>query len=198
MVQRLLILALLISAAAGSAWLLNWLSADPGRGPATDARAPDYYMEDFSTLTMNQDGKPKNRLSADYLAHYPHNDSTELVRPRMEIFREDELPLYIDAEKGRLAGDDDTILLYGIVKMWEYDDTGSPVLEVSTSHVKVLLDEEYAETDNYATIVTSTAVITGTGMRAYLPESRLEVIKHEKTTINPGSSPDDASITPGS
>ena len=190
MVQRLIILALLIGAAAGSAWLLKWLSEDPGRGAIrADARAPDYYMEDFSTLTMNQDGRPKNKLSADYLAHYPYDDSTELVMPRMEIFREDKLPLYINAEKGRLEGDDDTILLYGIVKMWEYDDTGSPVLEVSTSHVKVSMEDEYAETDRHATIVTNNAVITGTGMRAFLPQSRLEVIKHEKTTINatPGS-----------
>lgn len=190
MIQRLFILALLIGAAAGSAWLLKWLSEDPGRyALSADARAPDYYMEDFTTLTMDQDGKPKNKLSADYLAHYPYNDSTELVMPRMEIFREDEFPLHINAEKGRLEGDDDTILLYGIVKMLEYDDTGNPTLEVSTSHVKVSLENEYAETDNHATIVTNNAVITGTGMRAYLPESRLEVIKHEKTTINaaPGS-----------
>jgi LPS export ABC transporter protein LptC len=95
--------------------------------------------------------------------------------------------LHINAEKGRLEGDDDTILLYGIVKMLEYDDTGNPTLEVSTSHVKVSLENEYAETDNHATIVTNNAVITGTGMRAYLPESRLEVIKHEKTTINAAS-----------
>ncbi len=184
MLQRLFILALLIGAAAGSAWLLNWLSVDTDVARRADAETPDYFMEDFTTLTMDQDGKPKNKLSADYLAHYPHNDSTELLKPRMEIFREDELPLYINAEKGRLQGDDDTILLYGIVKMWEYDDAGSPVLEVSTSHVTVLLDEEYAETDRYATIVTNTAVITGTGMRAHLPEGRLEVINHEKTTIN--------------
>ena len=184
MLQRLFILALLIGAAASSAWLLNWLSPDPGRALQTDARAPDYYMEDFTTLTMNQDGKPKNKLSADFLAHYPHNDSTELVQPRMEIFREDKLPLYINAETGRLTGDDDTILLQGAVEMREYDDAGSPVLEVNTSQVKVLLDEEYAETDKFATIVTNTAVITGTGIRAYLPESRLEIVKHEKTTIN--------------
>lgn len=185
MIQRLIILALLIGAAAGSAWLLKWLSEDPGRGGiSADARAPDYYMEDFSTLTMSQDGRPKNKLSADYLAHYPYDDSTELVMPRMEIFREDKLPLYINAEKGRLEGDDDTILLFGIVTMWEYDDTGSPTLEVSTSHVKVFMEDEYAETDRHATIVTNNAIITGTGMRAFLPQSRLEVIKHEKTTIN--------------
>jgi LPS export ABC transporter protein LptC len=95
--------------------------------------------------------------------------------------------LHINAEKGRLEGDDDTILLYGIVKMLEYDDTGSPTLEVSTTHVEVSLEDEYAQTERHATIVTNSAVITGTGMRAYLPKGRLEVIKHEKTTINAAS-----------
>ena len=60
MVQRLLILALLIGAAAGSAGLLKWLSEEPGRSVRADDRAPDYYMEDFTTLMMKQDGKPKN------------------------------------------------------------------------------------------------------------------------------------------
>ena len=184
MAQRLFILALLIGAAAGSAWLLKWLSEDPGRRVRTDQRAPDYYMEDFTTLIMKQDGKPKNKLAAAYLAHYPDDDSTELLKPSMEIFREDKLPLYITAEKGFMEGDDDTILLYGIVKIWEYDETGSATLEVSTTDVRMSLEDEYAETDQYATIVTSNATITGSGMRAFLPESRLEVIKHEKTTIN--------------
>lgn len=184
MVQRLLILALLIGAAAGSAGLLKWLSEEPGRSVRADDRAPDYYMEDFTTLMMKQDGKPKNKLAATYLAHYPYDDSTELIKPSMEIFREDKLPLYITAEKGRLEGDDDTLLLYGIVKLWEYDEAGRPTLEVSTTDVRVSLDDEYAETDQYTTIVTNHATITGTGMRAFLPESRLEVINHEKTTIN--------------
>ena len=184
MIQRLLILALLIGAAVFSAWLLNWLSADAGGAVRADARGPDYYMEDFTTLTMDRDGKPRNKLSAEYMAHYPHDGSTELVKPRMEIYRENEAPLYIDAEKGRVEGDDDIILLYGIVKMREYDETGDPVLEVSTTNVKVLLEEEYAETDNHATIVTNTAVITGMGMRAYLPENRMEVINHEKTILD--------------
>jgi len=83
MIQRLLILVLLIGAAVFSAWLLNWLSADAGSAVQADAQAPDYYMEDFTTLTMDRDGKPKNKLSADYMAHYPHDNSTELVRLRM-------------------------------------------------------------------------------------------------------------------
>ncbi len=184
MLQRLLILVLLIGAAVFSAWLLSWLSADTGSTVQADARAPDYYMEDFTTLTMDRDGQPRNKLSADYMAHYPHDNSTKLVRPRMEIFRADELPLYIDAEKGRIEGDNDTISLYGIVKMREYDAHGEPRLEVSTTDVKILLEQEYAETDSHATIVTSTAVITGRGLRAYLPENRLEIINHDKTILN--------------
>ena len=91
----------------------------------------------------------------------------------MEIFREDKLPLYITAEKGRLEGDDDTLLLYGIVKLWEYDEAGRPTLEVSTTDVRVSLDDEYAETDQYTTIVTNHATITGTGMRAFLPRKSI-------------------------
>ncbi len=184
MIRRLFILALLIGTAAGSAWLLKWLSEDPGGTTLVDRHIPDYYMEDFTTVTMKKDGKPKNKLSAVYMAHYPDDDATELLEPRMEIFREDALPLYITAEKGWVDGTGDVIRLHGVVKMWVYDEKGNPTLEVNTTGAKVLLNEEYAETEQYATIATKGSTITGTGIRAYLPERRLEVIKHEKTTIN--------------
>ena len=184
MSQRLLILALLIGAAAGSAWLLKWLSADSAKKITITYHDPDYYMEDFTTLTMKEDGKPKNKLYAVYMAHYPDNDTTELLKPKMEIFRENKLPLYIAAEKGWVTGNDDIILLRGAVKMWEFDEQGKSTLEVNTTDVRVLLNDEYAETDQYATIVTANSKITGTGMRAYFPESRLQVINHEKTTID--------------
>lgn len=187
MLQRSFILVLLIGAALGSAWLLKRLSEDPGSGTRTsvEQRVPDYYMEDFSTLTMKRDGKPKNKLSAVYMAHYPDDDTTELREPRMEIFREDRLPLYIAADKGLANGGDDIILLQGAVKMWIHDENGNPKLEVNTTETRVLLEEEYAETDQYATIVTKDSTITGTGMGANLFDRRLKIFNHEKTIINP-------------
>lgn len=184
MLQRLLILLGLTGAAVGSAWLLLWLSEEPATRQASDQRVPDYYMEDFTTLTMKEDGQPGNRLTAAYLAHFPDDDTTELQKPTLEFFRAGEQPLYIAAERARRQGDNDTIQLQGIVRMWQYDEAGTPTLEVSTADVRLALDSEYAETEQYATIVVNNATITGTGMRVFLPESRLEVIEHEKTVID--------------
>jgi lipopolysaccharide export system protein LptC len=45
MIQRLFILALLIVAAAGSAWLLQRLSSNADRRTAIQYHEPDYYLE---------------------------------------------------------------------------------------------------------------------------------------------------------
>ena len=100
MFQRLLIITVLIIAAAGSAWLLQRLSEDAETKTAIKYHDPDYYLEDFTTLTMDDDGTPKHRLYAVYMAHYPDDDTTELLKPKMEIFRDDKQPVFIEAEKG--------------------------------------------------------------------------------------------------
>lgn len=176
----------LFLAAGLTTWLLRYLSAEregPGAGAYHD---PDYYMEDFSTLTMEEDGRPKTRLRAVYMAHYPDNDTIELLRPTMEVYRVGRLPLFISAERGWVTDDNNVVVLRGNVRLWEDDAVGKRVLQVDTTEVKVLLDSEYAETDKPAVIVSKQSTISGTGMRAYFKESRLEVIKHERTTIDSG------------
>lgn len=185
MARRLIVLALLAAAALGSAWLMQRVGRQEAGGEATATREPDYYMEDFSTLTMRDDGTPKHRLQASYMAHYPDNDTTELLQPRLEIFRRNQTPLYITAEKGSVISDNKVILLKGKVMLWQNNVAGERTLEVRTSNVRVLRDEKYAETDEYATITSGRATITGTGMQAWLDEDRLKVIHHEKTIIEP-------------
>jgi lipopolysaccharide export system protein LptA len=162
MAQRIIILALLAVAALGSAWLMNRMGVQGGGGEADTSRDPDYYMEDFNTLSMREDGTPKHRLEAVYMAHYPDNDATELLQPKMEIFRRDKTPLFVTAEKGWVTSGNEVILLKGQVRLWENNAAGERTLEVDTSEVRVLRDEEYAETDEYATIKSGRATITGT------------------------------------
>lgn len=181
--RRPALLALLL-VVTGSVGLLAWLADDPAAARRPQGRLPDYYMEDFTTLRMKQDGSPRNRLTAAYMAHYPEENITELLKLEMELFREDKPPLYIIAEQGRRRGNSDTIVLSGPVKIREYDDAGAAVLEVDTADVRVFLDEEYAETDQRATIVRGGTVVTGIGLRAFLPQDRLEIIEHEKTVFD--------------
>jgi lipopolysaccharide export system protein LptC len=184
--QRTLWLLGLFLAAGLTTWLLRYLGGEregPDIGVYHD---PDYYMEDFSTLTMEEDGRPKSRLRAVYMAHYPDHDTTELLQPTMEIYRIGRLPLYISAERGWVTNDNNVVVLRGAVRMWEDDAAGKRVLQVDTSTARVLLDSEYAETDQPAVIVSKQSTISGTGMRAYFKDSRLEVLKHEHTIIEAG------------
>ena len=183
--QRTLLIIALFLAAGATTWLLRQLTGGGAAGTADAAHDPDYYMEDFNTLTMDEAGAPKNRLQALYMAHYPDDDTSELLKPRMEIFRLDRPPLYISADQGWVTANNEVILLRGEVQLWEDDATGKRTLQVDTSEVRVLMNEEYAETDRYATVVSGDSTITGTGMRAFFKESRLEVLDHERTTILP-------------
>lgn len=185
MTQRIIILSLLVVAALGSAWLMNRMDRQATTAATGASRDPDYYMEDFSTLTMRADGTPKDKLTALYMAHYPDDDTTELLQPEMEVYRRDDTPLFIRADKGWVTSGNEVILLKGKVTMWENDSTGKRTLEVKTSNVRVLMNEEYAETSDHATIIASRATITGTGMRAWFKDSRLQVLKHERTIIEP-------------
>ena len=183
MSQRTLVLAVLFAAAAASAWLLNYLSEErPGQAVQV-YHDPDYYMENFTTLSMEKNGAPKNKLYAVYMAHYPDDDTTELLQPRMEIYRAGRPPLFITAKKGWVTSNNNVLLLQGDVRLWEDDELGQRTLQVDTTEVRVLMDDEYAETDQPATIFSNHSTIKGSGMRAYLKESRLEVLKHERTTI---------------
>ena len=171
--------------AIGSTWLLNRLTDTGSTEISVLRHDPDIYMYDLTTLTMNQDGTPKNKLYADYMAHYPDDNTTELINPKLEIFRLDKPPTTITAEKGWVTEDNEVILLSGETRLLQLDNEGNRELEIITSDVRVLMDQEYAETDKPATIFGKKMTIKSTGMNAYLGENRLELLNNVHTKILP-------------
>jgi lipopolysaccharide export system protein LptC len=183
--KTVIILLLLASA---SAWLLNKLTTDESTVSSEFSHDPDYYMENFTTWTMAEDGKPRNILNADYMAHYPDSDTTELTNPRLEVFRKDKLPINIIADKGWVTDGNEVILLTGNVRLWEEDAEGNTGMEIITSDVKILPDQEYAETEKPAKLIRGKITINTTGMRAWMRESRLELLNNVHTIIPPEKS----------
>ncbi len=182
--RRRLAIFLAITAVA-SFWLLRTITREEEIALRDLAQYPDYYMENFSTLTMNQEGLPKNRISADYMAHYPDDDTTELLKPRMEVYHETRQPINVSSDKGWVTSDNEVILLKGNVYLHRNDESGKPELEVLADDARVLVKKDYAETDNSATLIRDRMVTNSTGMRAYMAEQRLEFLSNVKTTIEP-------------
>ena len=171
--------------ALGSAWLLNRLTDTGSTEISVLRHDPDTYMHDLITLTMNQDGTPKNKLYADYMAHYPDDNTVELINPKLEIFRLGEPPTIITAEKGWVTEDNEVILLSGNTRLLQLNNEGDRELEIITSDVRVLMDQEYAETDKPTTIFGKKITIKSTGMNAYFAENRLELLHNVYTKILP-------------
>ena len=183
-------LALILVVIAGiTYWALDKLTEDDLTKLSKLAHYPDYYMENFTTLTMNQDGKPKNRLYADYMAHYPDDNTSELHQPKMEIFRENKQPINVRSDRGWVTSNNDVILLSGNVYLHQNDDDGKLKLELLAEDAKVLVDEKYAETDKPTTLISRKSTTTSVGMRAYLQEQRLEFLSNVRTTIESSTPP---------
>ena len=175
----------LLLLAAGSAWLLNNLSGTGTTKTEIIGHDPDYYMENFTTTTMEEDGSLKNILSADYMAHYPDNDTTELRGPRLEVFRKDGAPVNIIAEKGWVTEGDEVILLSGNVKFWQDDNDGNRKIEIITTDVRILPKQEYAETDKPVKLIARRTTVNATGVRAYFDESRVQLLNNVQAKILP-------------
>ncbi len=183
--DRWKLISVLILVAAFSYWALEKLTEDSAAKLNKLAHYPDYYMENFTTLTMNQDGTPKNRLNAVYMAHYPDDNTSELHKPELEIFRIDRPPIMVTADNGWVTSNNDVILLSGNVYLHQNDEFGNLKVELIAEDARVLVDQKYAETDKAATLITKRSVTNSIGMRAYLQEQRMEFLSNVQTTIEP-------------
>jgi lipopolysaccharide export system protein LptC len=185
MTQRWRIIVILLVLVAGSFWLLNRLSDDPSKQDGTAVREPDYTMSHFTSLKMDAEGRPQNRLTADYLEHFEDEDMTELHNPRFEIFREAREPFHVRADRGWVMDNNEVILLRGGVNFWEESADGERVLNVTTSEAYIYPERDIAETDKLATISARRTHTDSIGMRAWLDEDRIELFEQVRTHIEP-------------
>lgn len=162
-------------------WL--WQQLDEGQAPVAKLKEhePDYYIEQMVRRSMDETGGVRNVLYAELVLHYPDDDSTELTKPRLEIYNGRATPWYVIAETGWISAGNEVVLLHGEVEIWREGDEGQRTLEILTRELTVLPEEKYAETDEPATINSPTSVTTSIGMRANFAHDRLELLERVRS-----------------
>lgn len=181
------IIFILLLLAVGSYWLAERLDTGEAEREAQLTPIPDYTMTDVNSLNMNANGEPKSRLRAKYLAHFEAQSRTELDQPRLELFRPGKAALHVRADRGWVMSGNEVILLRGDVRFWEPATDGQRVFEIATSEARIFPQREYAETDQPATLTTRQSRTEGVGMRAYMQESRIEMLQQVRTRIDEGA-----------
>lgn len=172
---------LLLVLVAASALVLHDLDSDPPGASRPAAPAPDFFAESFATTVLDERGRPRQRLEAQYMAHYLDTDTQELVRPYLVMYREGETPWHVRSERGRRSANEGFILMTGDVLLWREGPEGERHFEIRTRDLRVLPDESYGETDRPVVMTTRHSRSRGVGMRAFLDERRLELLSRAHT-----------------
>lgn len=184
MARQLKVIVFLLAATVLTTWLLYRLNLESAVTTGA-ANAPDYYMEDFTTLAMDENGSPDYKLYGIYMAHYPDSDTTEILKPSIDFLRYDKPAMHVIADKGWLAADNEVVLLNGNVEFTQKDAAGEQIMQITTEKARVLIDQNYVETDQFTKITTRRTSITGMGMLADLKKGKLSVLSDVHTIIQP-------------
>ena len=175
---------LAVLAVASSLWLAQVGELEEQKTRFT-GHAPDLTMDEFQVTTMGEDGNPLRRLSAAHMAHYNDTRTKELRRPHLVVYQEDAEPWHVASERGWVSAENDVLMLLGKVDIWRNYPDGKREIHIETEDLRVLPHEEFAETELPVTISTPESLTRGTGMRAYLGESRVQLLSMVRTKIEP-------------
>lgn len=185
---RLLPLALMFSLALMTFWLERAVREEEPH--ATQRRHdPDYLVSNFTTTSYNRDGAVESMLSAAKMIHYPDDDSTELIAPRVVQTRPSEPRMTVSAERGTLSREGDEIFLYDNVVLVREADKERPQARMTTSFLHVVKDRSLIRTDREVTIVEDRRTLSGRGMEYNSQLQQFQLLSEVRGLFEPNKTP---------
>lgn len=159
---RLFPLVLIVALALLTLWLERTVREDE-RHPALRRHDPDYVVENFAIMSYDTQGVAESTLAARKMLHYPDDDSTELVAPRVVQTRPAAARTILTAERGELSHDGEETFLYDNVLLVREAHAGRPEMRVETSWLHIVRGRSLIRTDREVTIREDRNLLTGQG-----------------------------------
>jgi lipopolysaccharide export system protein LptC len=171
----------LIVVALFSWWLVKLTGVDEIYHRQVPAHSPDYFSKGYTKWEMNELGSLKSKLLSDEMIHYSDDGTTHMVNPVIFFYNEKTPPWIIKSETGILSGDGKDLLLNGKVTIDRAKAEGVRQLTINTSALKVKPETSYAETSEWAELISPPNKTTGTGMKlTYAHPIHLELLANVK------------------
>lgn len=156
--------------------VLSWIIADliePRRSPLqpSSGHQADSFSKRFTKLTMDENGKPKNKLFAEAMVHFKDDDSTELELPVFTYFKDRSLPWIIHSERG-LISSNRIIRLVTKVKITREAAPGIEPVIINTTNLLINPNYDFAKTEDYAELISNHNQLSGVGLSLTFGENK--------------------------
>lgn len=183
--QRVTLVLVITTVAAVGFWLGRDAEERLELFLAPSAHTPELFMEHFTTLVTGSDGAPRYRLSGERMEQYQLDGSSRVETPVMVIHREDGADWIVSSEQGWVSPRGDEVHLLGAVHMTRPAMEQDPALDIHTRDVTVWPGPRRANTEAHVAIRSALYRVDGTGMRADLETSELELLHDADGTYFP-------------
>lgn len=164
---RLFPLLLALALALLTFWLEQMVREDSGTHPSLQRHDPDYVVDRMNLVRYSADGGVESTLAAVKMIHYPDDDSTELIAPRMVQTKPNEPRVTVTAQRGTLSQDGEEVFLYDDVLLVRDGAAGSPEARMRTSFLHVVRARSLVRTDRDIVITEEGRRLSGRGMEYY-------------------------------
>jgi len=177
----------LLALLAGTYWLSQQVLPLP---PTPDYKArhdPDYIVNNFSAMTLGEQGAPRYLIAAQKLEHYPDDDSTHLEQPRLTSPYTDKPPLHISASRGEVSHNGDEVFLRDEVKIVRDASAKQGETVITTSYLHVVPDDEKADTDRPVTMTEARGTVSAVGMQLDSKARAIKLLARVKSQYEPAT-----------
>jgi lipopolysaccharide export system protein LptC len=125
---------------------------------------PDGIMNNFHATKMDLQGVPHFLLEAKELRHYPDHDTTELDMPHMTVLTQDRPPVLINGNRGNISSKGDEVIFRDNVSVLREPVGDQSAMTLRTEYLRVLPNQDWANTDKPVTMVDAYNTIHAIGM----------------------------------
>ena len=161
---RMFPLLLMLALAALTFWLERTVRDEEGVHPSLRRHDPDYVVDNLTHTRFNVQGLVDSTLAAAKMLHYPDDDSTDLVTPRMVQTKPNEPRVTLTADRGTLSQDGEEIFLYGNVLLVRDAGPERSETRMRTSFMHVVSAHSVIRTDRDVVITEEDRELSCRGM----------------------------------
>jgi lipopolysaccharide export system protein LptC len=155
---------LLLALAGATLWLERAVRDEEQLHPSLRRHDPDFVIDNIKVVRFGPGGRPESTLVATRMVHFPDDDSTELLAPRVVQTRADEPRITVSADRGALSRDGDEVFLYDNVQLVREAARDHAAMQVQTSFLHVVRPRSVVRTDREVQIIGGGRELSGRGM----------------------------------
>jgi lipopolysaccharide export system protein LptC len=160
---RLFPLVLMLALALLTFWLERTVREEQAH-PSQRRHDPDYRVEKFVVTKFNAAGDLESTLSAAEMVHYPDDDSTELVAPRVVQAKANEPRMTLSADRGAISQNGEELFLFGNALLVREAGGGRAEARMQSSFLHVIGARSLIRTDREVQVFESGRTLSGRGM----------------------------------